>query len=119
MIDGGTRSADAEALEDCELLFVPLAMVQDICARVPAAAQALTASLAATLRRLTDVAADLVFLDPAAPGGQDRAQPAARRRRRDPAEDEPGGTRAPGRRHEAKRERGPARLRKTRLARVP
>jgi len=61
--DGGVRSADAETLEDCELLFVPLAVVQDICARIPAAAQALTASLAATLRRLTDVAADLVFLD--------------------------------------------------------
>jgi CRP/FNR family cyclic AMP-dependent transcriptional regulator len=61
--DGGPRSTDAETLEDCELLLIPLARVQDVCARVPAAAQALTASIAATLRRLTDAAADLVFLD--------------------------------------------------------
>jgi CRP/FNR family transcriptional regulator, cyclic AMP receptor protein len=61
--DGGARSTDAEALEECELLLVPLAMVQDVCARVPAAALAVTASVAASLRRLTDVAADLVFLD--------------------------------------------------------
>ena len=38
-------------------------MVHDICARVPAAAQALLGSIAATLRRLTEAASDLVFLD--------------------------------------------------------
>ena len=45
------------------LLFVPRETVQDICARVPSVAQALTSSIAATLRRLTEAASDLVFLD--------------------------------------------------------
>ena len=61
--DGGPRSADAETLEESRLLLVPREMVQDICARVPAAAQVLSRSLAAILRRLTEVTADLVFLD--------------------------------------------------------
>jgi CRP-like cAMP-binding protein len=61
--DGGPRSADAETLEECQLLLVPRETVQDICARVPSAAQALTSSIAATLRRLTEEASDLVFLD--------------------------------------------------------
>ncbi len=61
--DGGPRSADAETLDACQLLLIPREMIQDVCARVPAAAQALTSSLAATLRRLTDAASDLVFLD--------------------------------------------------------
>jgi CRP-like cAMP-binding protein len=38
--DGGPRSADAETLEECRLLFIPREAIQDICARVPAAAQA-------------------------------------------------------------------------------
>jgi CRP/FNR family cyclic AMP-dependent transcriptional regulator len=61
--DGGPRSADAETLEESQLLFVPRETVQDICARVPAAAQAVTLSIAAILRRLTEAASDLVFLD--------------------------------------------------------
>jgi CRP/FNR family cyclic AMP-dependent transcriptional regulator len=61
--DGGPRSAEAETLEECRLLFVPRETIQDICARVPSVAQALTNSIAATLRRLTDAASDLVFLD--------------------------------------------------------
>ena len=61
--DGGPRSADVETLEDSRLLFVPRERVQDICSRVPAAAQALTTSVAATLRRLTEATSDLVFLD--------------------------------------------------------
>ncbi len=61
--DGGPRSADAETLEQCQLLLIPGQTARDICARVPSAAQALTASLAATLRRLTEAASDLVFLD--------------------------------------------------------
>jgi CRP/FNR family transcriptional regulator, cyclic AMP receptor protein len=61
--DGGPRSADAETLEECQLLLIPRETIQGICARVPAAAQALTSSIAATLRRLTDYASDLVFLD--------------------------------------------------------
>ena len=63
VVDGGPRSADAETMEDCQLLLIPREAIRDICARVPSAAQALTNSIAATLRRLTEVTADLVFLD--------------------------------------------------------
>jgi CRP/FNR family transcriptional regulator, cyclic AMP receptor protein len=63
VVDGGARSADAETLEECQLLLIPRDVIRDICARVPSAAQALTNSIAATLRRLTDATADLVFLD--------------------------------------------------------
>jgi CRP-like cAMP-binding protein len=61
--DGGPRSAGAETLEECQLLLIPRDTIQDICARVPSAAQALLSSIAATLRRLTEEASDLVFLD--------------------------------------------------------
>jgi CRP/FNR family transcriptional regulator, cyclic AMP receptor protein len=61
--DGGPRSADVETLAESQLLFVPRETVQAICARVPAAAQALAAAIAATLRRLTEATSDLVFLD--------------------------------------------------------
>jgi CRP-like cAMP-binding protein len=61
--DGGPRSADAETLEEGQLLLVPREAIQDVCARVPAAAQALTDSVAAILRRLTEAVSDLVFLD--------------------------------------------------------
>jgi CRP/FNR family transcriptional regulator, cyclic AMP receptor protein len=63
VVDGGPRSADAETLEECQLLMIPREVIRDVCARVPAASQALTNSIAATLRRLTEAAADLVFLD--------------------------------------------------------
>jgi CRP/FNR family transcriptional regulator, cyclic AMP receptor protein len=61
--DGGPRSADVETLADSQLLFIPREIVQAICARVPAASQALSGSIAATLRRLTEATSDLVFLD--------------------------------------------------------
>jgi CRP/FNR family transcriptional regulator, cyclic AMP receptor protein len=61
--DGGPRSADAEALEDCRLLFVPIEVVAELSSRVPSVTQALMRSVAATLRRLTEAASDLVFLD--------------------------------------------------------
>ena len=61
--DGGPRSADAVALDECQLLFVPRETIRDICARVPSAALALTSSIAVNLRRLTEVASDLVCLD--------------------------------------------------------
>jgi CRP/FNR family transcriptional regulator, cyclic AMP receptor protein len=63
VVDGGPRSADAETIEDCQLLLIPRDAVRDVCARVPSAAAALTNSIAATVRRLTEVTADLVFLD--------------------------------------------------------
>src|SRR6202167_4712424 len=61
--DNGPRSPDAETLEDCQLLLIPRQAIQDLCARLPSVAQALTSSIAATLRRLTGEAGDLVFLD--------------------------------------------------------
>jgi CRP/FNR family transcriptional regulator, cyclic AMP receptor protein len=61
--DGGPRSADAETLEESQLLLVPREAIREICARVPAAAQALTDAIAAILRRLTEAVGDLVFLD--------------------------------------------------------
>jgi CRP/FNR family transcriptional regulator, cyclic AMP receptor protein len=61
--DGGPRSADAEALEDCRLLFVPNEAIAELCSRVPSVTQALMSSMAVTLRRLTEAASDLVFLD--------------------------------------------------------
>jgi CRP/FNR family cyclic AMP-dependent transcriptional regulator len=61
--DDGPRSADAQTLEECHLLLVPRETIQDICTRVPSAAPALTSSVAATLRRLTEAASDLIFLD--------------------------------------------------------
>lgn len=61
--DGGPRSADAEALEQCQLLLIPRETIQHVCAHVPAAAQALTRAIAATVRRLTEAVSDLVFMD--------------------------------------------------------
>lgn len=61
--DDGPRSTDAETLEECQLLLIPRERIQDLCARVPSVAQALTSCIAATLRRLTGEAGDLVFLD--------------------------------------------------------
>lgn len=61
--DGGPRSADAETLEESRLLFIPREVIQDICSRVPSVSLALARSIAATLRRLTEEASDLVFLD--------------------------------------------------------
>lgn len=61
--DGGPRSADVETVAESQLLFVPREAVQVVCARVPAAADALTGAIAAALRRLTETTSDLVFLD--------------------------------------------------------
>ena len=62
-VDGGPRSADAETLEESRLLLIPRELVQDMCTRLPAVSLALARSLAALLRRLTEGASDLVFLD--------------------------------------------------------
>ena len=63
VVDGGPRSADSEALEDCRLLFIPHKVIQDLCGRTPSVAQALASAVAANLRRLTEDTSDLVFLD--------------------------------------------------------
>ncbi len=61
--DGGPRSADVETMAESQLLLIPRETVQAVCARVPAAAQALARAIAATLRQLTEATSDLVFLD--------------------------------------------------------
>jgi CRP/FNR family transcriptional regulator, cyclic AMP receptor protein len=61
--DGGPRSADAETLETSQLLLVPREAIWDVCAREPSAALALANAVAANVRRLTEAASDLVFLD--------------------------------------------------------
>jgi CRP/FNR family transcriptional regulator, cyclic AMP receptor protein len=61
--DGGPRSADCETLEECRLLLIPREMIMDLCLRVPTVGQALLRSVVAMLRRLTEAASDLVFLD--------------------------------------------------------
>jgi CRP-like cAMP-binding protein len=63
VIDQGPRSATAEALGDVELLAVAAADVRALLEREPALLMAAAAELAATVRRLTGSAADLVFLD--------------------------------------------------------
>lgn len=83
--DGGDRSADAETVEDSSLLLVPREVVLDVAGRHPQVVDGLLQSVAASLRRLTDVTSDLVFLDlprrvaktllefPSDPGGVIRA----------------------------------------------
>lgn len=61
--DNGPRATHAETLEECQLLYIPRERVQDVCARVPSVAQALSRAIAASFRLLTEEAADLVFLD--------------------------------------------------------
>lgn len=63
LIDQGPRSAGATALTDAELLAVPAAAVRVLLTAHPAALWAIAESLTASVRRLTDRAGDLVFLD--------------------------------------------------------
>ncbi len=63
LIDGGPRSASAESLEASTLLVLPRSSLLDTLADEPVLAKALLESLGDTVRRLTEQAADLVFLD--------------------------------------------------------
>lgn len=63
VLDGQSPSVTVEALEDCTVVVVPAEALWDCIDRHPAAACAVVRSLAATLRRLTGEANDLVFLD--------------------------------------------------------
>lgn len=63
VLDGQPRSASVEAQEASELLAVPAADVRIALLDHPAAMLAIVEELAASVRRLTDHAADLVFLD--------------------------------------------------------
>jgi len=76
-------------------------------------------SIAATLRRLTEAASDLVFLDLPRRVAKVLAEPAEGGRRRYPAQDEPGGARASGGRQPAERQRGAVRFRAAGLDRGP
>ncbi len=63
VLDGGPRSAEAETLEPTEILSLSREVVQQLLIVHPELAVSLLTSVAARLRRLTDVTADLVFLD--------------------------------------------------------
>jgi CRP/FNR family cyclic AMP-dependent transcriptional regulator len=63
LIDGGERSASAETLEPTTLLVLTRADLVELMADYPAVAVALLRSLGSLVRRLTEQASDLVFLD--------------------------------------------------------
>lgn len=63
LLDGGPRSASAQALESTRLLAFARSKMLGLMHRDPAIAEGLLRSVGGTLRRLTVQAADLVFLD--------------------------------------------------------
>lgn len=63
LIDGGPRSASVEALEPTEVLFLTRPSLLEILRRHPQVTEALLANLGRIIRRVSEQAADLVFLD--------------------------------------------------------
>ena len=63
VVDGGARSADAEAVDDCTVITIDRGAVRAAIRSSPDLAEEVLHRLAADLRRLTDLTADLVFLD--------------------------------------------------------
>ena len=63
LLDGSNRSASAEALESTTVVELNRATFLDIVRSTPHMTEALLISMGAVLRRLTEQAADLVFLD--------------------------------------------------------
>jgi CRP/FNR family cyclic AMP-dependent transcriptional regulator len=63
VLDGRPRSATARALEDSELVAVPSRALRALLARSPGLALSWALEMSATVRRLTGVTGDLVFLD--------------------------------------------------------
>jgi CRP/FNR family transcriptional regulator, cyclic AMP receptor protein len=63
VVDGGPRSASAEALEPTVALMITRPVLLDLAARDRALTEALLQVLGGLLRRLTEQASDLVFLD--------------------------------------------------------
>ena len=63
LADGGPRSADAQTAEDTSLLIIPREAVVTLARHDAAVAMKMLAYVSATLRRLTDLTEDLVFLD--------------------------------------------------------
>ena len=62
-LDGRPRSASVEAMEATRVLVLARRFVEDILTREPALSLVLLAYLGSTIRRLSEQAADLVFLD--------------------------------------------------------
>jgi CRP/FNR family transcriptional regulator, cyclic AMP receptor protein len=63
VVDGGARSADAQAQDATTLLILPREAVLALARRDAGVAMKMLAAVSATLRRLTDLTEDLVFLD--------------------------------------------------------
>jgi CRP/FNR family transcriptional regulator, cyclic AMP receptor protein len=63
LVDGGPRSASAEALEPTVALMITRPVLLDLAARDRGLTEALLQVLGGLLRRLTEQASDLVFLD--------------------------------------------------------
>ena len=63
IVDGGPRSASAEALEPTKVLALTRTVLLDLLRRHPQATDSLLRSLGSLVRRLTEQASDLVFLD--------------------------------------------------------
>jgi len=63
IVDGGPRSASAEALEPTVALVITREVLLDLATRDSGLTDALLRTLGALLRRLTEQASDLVFLD--------------------------------------------------------
>ncbi len=63
LIDGGGRSASAEALDASSMLVVERAAFLELIGARPEIADRLLRTLGGVVRRLTDQAGDLVFLD--------------------------------------------------------
>jgi CRP/FNR family transcriptional regulator, cyclic AMP receptor protein len=63
LLDGGPRSASAEAVEDSRLLAISRGVILDMLASAPPIADALLRALGSQLRHLTERTADATFLD--------------------------------------------------------
>jgi len=63
LVDGGARSADAQTQDEARLLILPREAVLALARQDAGVAMKMLAAVSATLRRLTDLTEDLVFLD--------------------------------------------------------
>ncbi|MDP9225523.1 MAG: Crp/Fnr family transcriptional regulator [Actinomycetota bacterium] len=63
LVDGGPRSASAEAIQPTRVLVITRSVLLEMLEQSPSLTEALLRSLGFLVRRLTEQAADLVFLD--------------------------------------------------------
>jgi CRP/FNR family transcriptional regulator, cyclic AMP receptor protein len=63
LVDGGPRSASAEAVEPTRVLIITRPILLELLEKHPSLTDSLLRSLGSLARRLTEQAADLVFLD--------------------------------------------------------